>query len=634
MNVADMERRFFELKGRLDLGMITEADFKTEIEKLRFEDTRGRWWMIGAQSGKWYLFDGVRWLPGQTPTDVEIKPAVSETIMPSEPIPGTQEQPQPSSITQPMEPTPTPSIEPPPASNNLHFEPIVSEPAHDEFTVEPPRDELTPALVFPPSTQESAPQSKEDQVFVAPFTPNALIAPTPLFPSEPIAHEPATSIVSPVSPPPSPRIEEKHADVLPPPAEHLQPTPAITISPEHMTASSLRKNDRSRARLSRASSPSQTKTPKLPVSPLVFIGLAALVAILAVIIFWVAFDNLVPGKPISRLFGLGDTSPRPGTSLPTGVQTALPREISPVLSMGDQLLIQSNIEGAMAQYQNALQLVPNNAASMTRLSRAFAYKGDLPNALAQAQRAIQIAPNDADAGAQFCRMLAWNGQAAEAVVACDSAMRADPKNGAARTALVEAYLFAKRLPDAQTQLPNALQLASQSAETYRVQAWLLTLQGQRPAALDAWRQTIQLEPDFYFRHFEFAEVLRVVFNSPVDAIPEYKKSISLYGGYTPALGRLGIALVAANQSKEAITTLRRAITLEPNNADNYAYLGVAYGKTNQCAQAIPYFEQALKIDPNNAIAQKGLGDCKAGKEPVAPPPTAPVIPLVPPAITR
>ena len=70
MIVEDMERHFFELKGRLDVGVVTEEQFKAEVQKLRFQDKQGRWWMLGAQSGKWYAYDGARWIPGQPPTDV------------------------------------------------------------------------------------------------------------------------------------------------------------------------------------------------------------------------------------------------------------------------------------------------------------------------------------------------------------------------------------------------------------------------------------------------------------------------------------------------------------------------------------------------------------------------------------
>src|SRR3954451_11965480 len=67
MTLAQMQARFFELKGKLAVGQITEQDFKHELEKLRFQDPHGRWWMIGAQSGRWYYYDGARWLLGEPP---------------------------------------------------------------------------------------------------------------------------------------------------------------------------------------------------------------------------------------------------------------------------------------------------------------------------------------------------------------------------------------------------------------------------------------------------------------------------------------------------------------------------------------------------------------------------------------
>src|SRR5512140_380589 len=81
MTVAEMERRFFELKGKFDVGAIGDAEFKAEIEKLRFQDAQNRWWMIGAQSGRWYMYDGSRWIPGQAPVETPA-PALPPTQVP------------------------------------------------------------------------------------------------------------------------------------------------------------------------------------------------------------------------------------------------------------------------------------------------------------------------------------------------------------------------------------------------------------------------------------------------------------------------------------------------------------------------------------------------------------------------
>jgi len=357
-------------------------------------------------------------------------------------------------------------------------------------------------------------------------------------------------------------------------------------------------------------------------------------ALVAVLCMWLAIDNFVPGKPISSFFaGLtGSKSTASLTPTPVGGSAAASKDPSALIAMGDQLLLQSNIDSAITQYQSAAQLAPSNPIPLTHWSRALAFKGQMADALDKARQAVQRAPNDAEANAQLSRALAWSGQGNDAIAAGEKAVQLDAKNANAHAYLAEAYLLARRLPDAQNQAQTALQLAPQSAAAYRAQAWVLTIQGQRNTALDAWRQTVALEPDFYFRHFELAEALRVYFNSSADAIPEYRKSISLYGAYTPALSRLGIALLDTGQAQDAQAPLQRAVTLDPKDVDAYAYLGIAFGKQNQCAQAIPYFGQALKIDPNNSLAQRGLADCKGGKAPSAPAVTPLPVPLVPPTL--
>jgi tetratricopeptide (TPR) repeat protein len=254
----------------------------------------------------------------------------------------------------------------------------------------------------------------------------------------------------------------------------------------------------------------------------------------------------------------------------------------------------------------------------------------MQEALDKARQAVQRAPNDVEANAQLSRALTWNGQGNDAIAAGEKAIQLDPKNSNAHAFLAEAYLLARRTPDAQSEAQAALQLAPQSAEAYRAQAWVLTIQGQRSTALDTWQQTVALEPDLYFRHFELGEALRVYFNASADAIPEYRKSISLYGAYVPAISRLGMVLIDTGQARDAQAQFLRVITLDPNNADAYASLGVAFGKQNQCSQAQPYFDQALKIDPNNSLAQRGSADCKSGKTPSAPAAAPLPVPLPPP----
>jgi tetratricopeptide (TPR) repeat protein len=511
MIVEDLEKQFFELKGKLDVGVVTEDEFKAAVSKLRFQADDGRWWMIGAQSGRWYSFDGARWIPGQPPREAS---------------------------TPPVEPLPEKIVE------------------KVETPVAPPAEtSTTPKIEMPASAKIQAP------------------------------------------PPPHP--------------EHIK-LKRIERKPMVLPA---------------------IKPVSLPISGPLLIAGAALSALFIVIVFWIVLDFVLPNRPISSFLGqmLGGKS-----AMSVTLATATPnlaKDLPALIEKGDQLVLQSQIDSAIAQYQSAAQIAPQSAQPLTRLTRAYAFKGWMADAVNRGQLAVQRAPNDAEATAQFCRALTWNGQVNDALPICQKAVQLDDKNANAFAFLTEVYLLVRRPTDAALQAQTALQLAPQSAEAHRAMAWVLTVQGQKEPARAEWNQVIALEPDLYFRHYEYGEVLRVYFNEPANAVAEYQRALALYGGYTPTISRLGIALIAANKPQEAIAQLKRALTLEPQSADNSAYLGLAFGQANQCSQAIPYFEQALKFDANNALAQKGLADCKLNKAPTVPPPAPPQVPLTPPVVT-
>lgn len=498
MTIEEIERRFYELKGKLDVGAITEAEFRAEIGKLRFQDAENRWWMIGAQSGKWYTYDGARWVPRQPPRDAAVTPPPPE---PTRATPGE---------------------------------------AAESVTLAIRRSDLARQLA------ETAGQPRPA---VPSFRPRVRRAPIPVF---------------------------------------------------------------------------------------AIIGCATIAVMILVLAVWIAVDNLVPGKPISSLIsgstrgGTPTVAPR-GTP-PTASKVAPDGNVVALLAAGDQLVLQSQMEAALAQYQSAASIAPTSPAPLTRWSRVLAFKGQIQDAVAKARQAVQRGPNDADAHAALCRALAWSGQTNEAIAAGEKALQLDPKNANARASLAEAYLWARRSADAQAQTQAALQLAPQSAEAHRAQAWVLTLAGQKDAALAEWQQTVALEPDLFFRHLELGEVLRVFFRMPTEAAAAYRQSLSLYGASIPAISRLGLAYLDLNQPQHAVAQFQRAITLDPNNTDGYAYLGIAFARTNQCPQAIPYFEYALRMDANHSIARRGLDDCKAGKTPGVPAPAVPNVPLAPPTL--
>ncbi len=62
-----VEDEYFRLTGQLAVGRMTREQFEAALKNLMIQDAQGRYWMIGAQGGKWFVHDGQRWVEAEPP---------------------------------------------------------------------------------------------------------------------------------------------------------------------------------------------------------------------------------------------------------------------------------------------------------------------------------------------------------------------------------------------------------------------------------------------------------------------------------------------------------------------------------------------------------------------------------------
>jgi hypothetical protein len=65
----ETEKAFQSLRREFRAKAISRREFIDRLKKLRLRDSQGRFWMIGAQSGKWYFFDGRDWVLSEPPAE-------------------------------------------------------------------------------------------------------------------------------------------------------------------------------------------------------------------------------------------------------------------------------------------------------------------------------------------------------------------------------------------------------------------------------------------------------------------------------------------------------------------------------------------------------------------------------------
>ncbi len=78
------EEQFFLLKGQQSAGRITREQFDAALKQLMIQDAQGRFWMIGADTGEWFVHDGQNWVRANPPAPAVARP----TSLPERAAPG------------------------------------------------------------------------------------------------------------------------------------------------------------------------------------------------------------------------------------------------------------------------------------------------------------------------------------------------------------------------------------------------------------------------------------------------------------------------------------------------------------------------------------------------------------------
>ena len=96
-------------------------------------------------------------------------------------------------------------------------------------------------------------------------------------------------------------------------------------------------------------------------------------------------------------------------------------------SRGNALYKKGDLDGAIAEYREALRLQPNLPTAHGNLAAALAAKGDLDGAIAEFREALRLRPNYPEAHYNLGEALAAKGNKEEAAREFAEAQRLDPK---------------------------------------------------------------------------------------------------------------------------------------------------------------------------------------------------------------
>jgi tetratricopeptide (TPR) repeat protein len=136
-------------------------------------------------------------------------------------------------------------------------------------------------------------------------------------------------------------------------------------------------------------------------------------------------------------------------------------------------------------------------------------------------------------------------------------------------------------------------------------AWELSKKGQYEAALGAWWQALELNPNEANIYMNLGVTLARL-GKPVEAITQYQKALELAPDAVEVHFRLGSALADTGQFDQAIVHFRRVLEIRPAkdaeiyDAVTYNLMGRALAGKGEMAEALQDLETATRIHPNFA----------------------------------
>jgi tetratricopeptide (TPR) repeat protein len=336
------------------------------------------------------------------------------------------------------------------------------------------------------------------------------------------------------------------------------------------------------------------------------------------------------------------------------------RAVESLLMEGDAQLKAGKLNAAIAAYEEAVQMNPNDAETWANLARIQTYssaflitnpekKARLLQALESANKAVELAPDSSRARAIRAFTLNWNANTSiyrddpgqvesflfEAEQEALQALQLDNTNTLALAYYAEILLDEQKWNQAETVINQALERedAAQIMDVHRVNASVLETLGQYNLAITEYDKAIAIEPNFTFLYLRAgANYRRLASEIPnlESARPVYERSLEYFERAarineqidvkdpTPYLS-ISRTYSQLGEFFAAAINVQKALEFEPTNADIYGQLGIVYFRSRNYEGSIYSLKCVIDgCEGEDSCLGRGLERCfpNLGENPV------------------
>jgi tetratricopeptide (TPR) repeat protein len=340
-----------------------------------------------------------------------------------------------------------------------------------------------------------------------------------------------------------------------------------------------------------------------------------------------------------------------GEIKPIGQPTPTPtRTTNSLVTEGDAHFTTGKLDAAIAAYQQALEIDPNNAEVWAKMARIQVYSSELlttdeakrnrlKEALDSTNQAKALAPEDSTVAAIRAFVLDWNANRfinpdlsqdylIEAEQEALRALQLDSNNTLALIFYAEIMIDQQKLTQGEELISQALERGEDLMDLHRVYAYLLESFGLYNQAIQEYDKAIAITPNLTFLYLRAgANYRQLAFTSTIKEQQDllYEKSLEYFAkaarineqlGVQDPIPYLSIAKTYSQLGEYFIAgrNVLKALSFRPDDADVYGQLGIVFFKSRNYEGSIPALKCAIRgcTPEESCDARGGCDEDEAG----------------------
>ncbi len=259
--------------------------------------------------------------------------------------------------------------------------------------------------------------------------------------------------------------------------------------------------------------------------------------------------------------------------------------------MADELMLKAKYADAAELYRQAINRNTKNVPAIAGLGMALGKQFKLDGAMEQFDKALELDPRNA---------MAHSGKAMCLLNRLQSSSLTVQKN---RESI---------LKQAESEAKDALSTDPTMPEAHFNLGMVYKEQGRQDEAANEFKEATVNDPQ-YSEAFGQLGLIKLNQNSLSEAADNFKKAVTINSGNSTAHYGMGQVNLQQGRIDEAIKELNTSLYQYPNSAPVHQALGEAYAAQGNTVAAVKELQESIRIKPENAAPYLKIADIRANR---------------------